>query len=93
VKVDELIDRIHSRGGEIRLVGSVVQYRPATSVTEHELSWLRRHEDEVAAALAAPDVSDRDAFMRWLACRFGDAYVPVGDAGPDTPAWARTSRV
>lgn len=92
MNVDELIHRVRARGGEIRLVGAAVQYRPATAVTERELGWLRRHEHEVAAALVPPDASDRRAFMHWLGRQFGDAYVPVGDAGPDTPAWARTSR-
>ena len=92
MNLDELIYRVRARGGEIRLIGSAVQYRPAGAFTEGELDWLRRHEDDVVVALAAPDARDRDAFLRWLSRRFGDGFVLVGDAGPDTPAWTRWGR-
>ena len=89
--IDDLLNRVRARGGEIRLIGSALQYRPAAALTERELRWLRRHQCQVVAALTAPDVNDRDAFVQWLRCRFGGAYLPVGDAGPETPAWARTT--
>ncbi len=89
--IDDLLDRVRARGGEVRLVGAALQYRPATALTERELRWLRRHEGQAISALAMPDVDDRDAFVLWLRRCFGGAYLPIGDAGPDTPAWARTA--
>jgi hypothetical protein len=91
VTIDDLLDRVRARGGEVRLVGSALQYRPAAALTDVELRWLRRHEGQVITALAMPDVEDRDAFVRWLRRCLGGAYLPVGDAGPDTPAWTRTA--
>jgi hypothetical protein len=87
--VDDLLGRVRARGGEIRLIGSGLQYRPATALTAGELCWLRRHEGEAITAFTVPDANDRDAFKRWLCRRYGGAYVRVGDAGPRTPAWAR----
>jgi hypothetical protein len=74
----DLLARLRRRGGELRLLGERLQYRPPGVLTPAELDWLRNHQPEIAGMLAHPAPVD-------------DAVVPAGPAlgvaGPETPAW------
>jgi len=55
----ELIRRVATKGGELRIASGHVQYRPADVLNGAELRWLSRNTIEVARALvslvAAPE--------------------------------------
>ena len=88
----ELLTRVHERGGELRLLGPRLQYRPADALTSDELGWARAHRSDMVSVLAAPNHQDLGAFRAWLRGWFGPAHVYVGDAGDDAPAWAPIQR-
>jgi len=79
---DELIARVRTRGGELRVTGERLQYRPPGVLTPDELDWLARHQAEVARALSRPNgspgVVDATALV---------TSRPLGSAGPDVHAW------
>jgi len=76
--LDELITRLRTRGGDIRVTGERVQYRPAGVLTPDEVAWLAQRRTEVARALTKPTMSE-DALPL--------DGPPFGSAGPDVPAW------
>jgi hypothetical protein len=85
--LDELIDRIQARGGQLRVRGARLQYRPAGVLSPAEVAWLGHHHVEVRAALtqrerhhpaARAAAPERDV-------RLDDR--PMGEAGPGVPAW------
>lgn len=88
--VCDLLRRIRARGGDLRVNGTVVQYRPDGALTLAELDWLRKHRGQIARALSAPDPDDAAAFRRWLRRTFDAEYVCVGTAGPASPVWIPT---
>ncbi len=85
----ELLRRVHARGGEMRVAGSVVQYRPHDALSATEREWLREHRGEVLRVLA-PDPGDIVVFERWLRNAFGATCLRLGAAGPGCPVWVRT---
>jgi len=89
--VIDFVRRVRARGGELRVTGSLVQYRPAGALTSAEREWLRAHRSAVAMVLVAPDPDDAVAFQRWLRLWVGRDYVHLGHAGPGVSAWAPRS--
>lgn len=87
VSASELLRRVRARGGDLRVSGTVVQYRPASALTLAELDWLREHRGDIVRALNMPDPDNADAFRGWLRRRFGGDYARLGVAGPGVPAW------
>ena len=85
--VDELVDRIRARGGQLRAEGARLQYRPAGVLSSAEVVWLGLHRDDVLAALARSgqrhqtgpaDQQEEDVWRD---------HKPMGEAGPGVPAW------
>jgi hypothetical protein len=79
----ELIERVRTRGGQLRVAGDRLQYRPAGVLDAAELAWLADHRAEVARALGVHD-DQVDLALQ------GDALGgrrPLGEAGPGVPAW------
>jgi hypothetical protein len=72
----ELIERVQSRGGQIRVVDSRLQYRPAGVLAGAERQWLAQHRHEVV-----DDLLRREGLVELPPER------PLGAAGPDVPAW------
>jgi len=93
VSAIELLRRVRARGGDLRVNGRVVQYRPTDVLTSVELDWLCEHRGEIVRALTAPDPDDADAFRRWLEPHLDRSYAYAGNAGPGVPAWVPAPRV
>jgi hypothetical protein len=78
----EVIERVRARGGDLRVAGERLQYRPAGILSTSELDWLDRHRDDVVSALSGGG-AERDA----VEVVAGVAGPPLGEAGPGVPAW------
>ena len=85
--VDELVDRIRARGGQLRGHGARLQYRPAGVLSPVEVDWLGHHREEVLAALTQTDQphdtkpgDPHDEDVRFV-------HQPLGEAGAGVPAW------
>ncbi len=89
---DDLLRRVTARGGELRLAGSIVQFRPVWTLTTEERRWLVRHQVVVVAALTPPSPDDVAAFVRWLERWLAPQVIQAGEAGPGTPAWLTLGR-
>jgi hypothetical protein len=79
----ELVARVRTRGGELRVRRGQLQYRPAGILASAELDWLTRHRVDVEAALRicvgeGTPGSDLPSALR---------QPPLGEAGPTVPAW------
>ncbi len=83
--VDELVDRILARGGQLRVRGARLQYRPAGVLSSVEVAWLDHHREEVRAALTQTEQPhQRKPFAQQDVWPDGQ---PMGEAGPGVPAW------
>src|SRR2546425_12328184 len=71
LSADGLVGRVRARGGELRLVAGVVQFRPAWVLTAAERRWLARHHRQVVEVLQLPLVGTRVAVARWPRAWYG----------------------
>ena len=78
---DTLLAEIRRRGGDVRVLGERLQYRPPGVLTDDELRWLLCHQPDVVRALEEPAGAD-DAVVATVG-----RDQPFGEAGPGVKAW------
>ncbi|MGO9180779.1 MAG: hypothetical protein ACLQBX_10960 [Candidatus Limnocylindrales bacterium] len=84
--VDELVERIQARCGQLRVRGARLQYRPAGVLSPGEVDWLGHHREEVLAALTQTD-QPQETSPAHPQEDVGFHHQPLGEAGPGVPAW------
>jgi hypothetical protein len=82
----EVIDRLRTRGCQLRVLGAKLQYRPAGVLSSDELAWLDSHLAEVISTLSEAAELPGQTVSSATTCP-DLARRPLCEAGPGVPAW------